>query len=487
MTVSVRDAALAAAASHVDGGAFERDLARRVAFRTESPVPGSEAAARAYLGEEMAPALVALGFTTRVVARGGRGLFLLAERREGEGLPTVLVYGHGDTVPGMAGRWAAGRDPWTLAADGERLYGRGTADNKGQHSVNLAALATVLAARGGRLGFNCRVLLEMGEELGSPGLRDVCRDERDALRADVLVASDGPRLRADRPTLFLGSRGAVRLRLRCHLRDGAHHSGNWGGLIGNAATVLSHALASCVDRNGVLTVDGLRPGPVPDAVRAALADVVPAGGPGEPPVEPGWGEPGLTPAERVFAWNTLEVLALGAGDVRQPAAAIPGTAEAVVMLRFVADKPGNHRGPGNDRGGLDWREVGGILRDHLRAHGFGAVEVSTVDGGNATRTDPGSPWVAWALRSLRRSTGKVPALLPNFGGTLPNDVFMEELDLPTLWVPHSYPGCNQHAPDEHNLLPVLREGVVMMTGLFWDLGEAREEAGGDAAPPRPAS
>ena len=53
-----------------------------------------------------------------------------------------------------------------------------------------------------------------------------------------------------------------------------------------------------------------------------------------------------------------------------------------------------------------------------------------------------------------------PALLPNFGGTLPNDVFVEELGLPTVWVPHSYPGCSQHAPDEHNLSSVLREGLL---------------------------
>jgi len=99
------------------------------------------------------------------------------------------------------------------------------------------------------------------------------------------------------------------------------------------------------------------------------------------------------------------------------------------------------------------------------------VRVATIDGGNATRTLTSDKWVSFALASLERSTGKKPALLPNFGGTLPNDVFVEELALPTLWIPHSYPGCNQHAPDEHNLLPVLREGVAMMTGLFWDLGE----------------
>ena len=61
--------------------------------------------------------------------------------------------------------------------------------------------------------------------------------------------------------------------------------------------------------------------------------------------------------------------------------------------------------------------------------------------------------------------------MPNFGGSLPNDVFSDLLGLPTIWVPHSYPGCSQHAPDEHILLSVTEEALGIMAGLFWDLGE----------------
>ena len=78
----------------------------------------------------------------------------------------------------------------------------------------------------------------------------------------------------------------------------------------------------------------------------------------------------------------------------------------------------------------------------------------------------------FALASIERSTGCAPVLLPNLGGSLPNDVFAERLGLPTVWVPHSYPGCQQHAPDEHLLAPVARQALQLMSGLFWDLGEA---------------
>jgi hypothetical protein len=69
------------------------------------------------------------------------------------------------------------------------------------------------------------------------------------------------------------------------------------------------------------------------------------------------------------------------------------------------------------------------------------------------------------------STGKTVAVLPNLGGTLPNDAFSDVLNLPTVWVPHSYPACAQHAPNEHLLAPVAREALQLMTGLYWDLGE----------------
>jgi hypothetical protein len=72
---------------------------------------------------------------------------------------------------------------------------------------------------------------------------------------------------------------------------------------------------------------------------------------------------------------------------------------------------------------------------------------------------------------MRITTGKKPALLPNLGGTVPNDVFAKTLGLPTLWVPHSYPACNQHAPNEHVLGSVMRESLGVMAGLWWDLGE----------------
>jgi acetylornithine deacetylase/succinyl-diaminopimelate desuccinylase-like protein len=400
-----------------------------------------------------------MGFTCRLLGNPtvARLPFLYAERIEDRSLPTILTYGHGDTVLGMEDRWREGLDPWKITVEGERWYGRGAADNKGQHAINLSALDLVLRERGS-LGFNVKVLIEIGEEMGSPGLREACAAHKELLASDVLIGSDGPRLAPTTPTLFGGSRGVVNFDLRLKLREGGHHSGNWGGLLANPGIILAHALACLVDKNGRILVPGLRPAAIPPSVKRALAELD-VTGEGGPDINPDWGEPGLSAAEKVFGWNTLEVLAFKCGNPEAPAHAIPPEAWARLHIRFTVD--------------TDPTTFAAALRDRLDACGFPQIEVIHVRGGyfNATRLDPENPWARFAIGSLQKTSGKKTAVLPNLGGSLPNDAFTDILGLPTVWIPHSYGGCSQHAPDEHVLAPLMRDALLLMTGLFYDLAE----------------
>src|SRR6201988_1003149 len=295
--------AIARARDDFTSGAFLAELDRRVAYRTESQNPSRGAELRAYLEQEMAPAFAALDFESRLVeSPSGKAPFLIAEHRESAPVPTVLIYGHGDVVDGMEGEWRDNRDPWRTTAAGTRLYGRGTADNKGQHSINMAALRAVREARGGKLGFNAKFIVEMGEEIGSPDLGKVCDANRDALKADLFMASDGPRLAADRPTVFLGCRGGIRIHLDVNLREGGHHSGNWGGVLANPATILPNAIATLVDGCGRLLMEQLKPPRLSNQIRAYLADVEIKPTADEPALADNWGEDGLSAAERLYAW-----------------------------------------------------------------------------------------------------------------------------------------------------------------------------------------
>src|ERR1700732_1857537 len=192
--------AIARAHQHLHSGEFLAELDRRVAYPTESENPARRGALRAYLEEELTPAFSQLDFSTRLIeSPTGKNPYLFAHYRESASAPTVLMYGHGDVVDGMVGEWRDSLDPWRTTTSGNRVYGRGTADNKGQHSINMSALAAVREARGGRLGFNAKFIVEMGEEIGSPDLRQGCQSLRDEMAADLFLASDGPRLGAGPP------------------------------------------------------------------------------------------------------------------------------------------------------------------------------------------------------------------------------------------------------------------------------------------------
>ena len=459
-----RQDAIDRAGIYFDKGGFEQDLARLVAFPTESQRPEGLPHCRAYLDQAMAPAFQEMGFETRVFNNPlkGCGPVLLATRIEDPALPTVLGYGHGDTVLGMDARWTRGAGPWRTAREGDLLFGRGTADNKGQHWINMKALEAAMQARGGRLGFNVKWIIETGEENGSKGLREVIESDLEAFSADVFIASDGPRTTAARPTLSLGARGGLNFDLVCDLREGAHHSGNWGGALADPAALLAHAIASIVSPKGQILVTEWRPAPPSDLVRALLADVEIEPGPNGPRPDPDWGEPGFSPAENVYAWNSFAVLAMLSGTPEAPINAIQPWARAHCQLRFIA--------------GTDADDILPALRRHLDAHGHDRVRIEIPPEENrggfaASRTEPDDPWAARVRRSLTLSAGQAPAVIPQMGGSICNELFTDLLGLPAIWIPHSYTACSQHAPDEHVILPLCREALGLMAGLWWDLGE----------------
>lgn len=464
-----RSGAVERVRGYIDGGMFVEELGRRIAVKTESqkfPDPAALAECHRYLDAEMVPAFEAMGFATRIYENPfkGQGPVLLATRIEDMELPTVLGYGHGDVVRGLEDQWTKGQGPWIVARDGDRLYGRGTADNKGQHTINMAALRAVMAERGGRLGFNAKFMIEMGEEAGSKGLQELVRAHKADFAADVFIASDGPRVKIDRPTLSLGCRGAVNFDLVVDLREGGHHSGNWGGLIANPGFILAHALASIVDRHGELLVPELKAPPMTKAVKDALADIEVDAGDNGPAIDAWWGEQDLTPAERVYGANTFNILTYWTGTPGKPVNAIPPKAVANCQLRFVA--------------GTDVADIIPALERHLRKHGHDLVKVTPpppINDGRfaATRTEPDHPWAKFVHASLQRSSNAKPAIVPSMGGSICNDIFTDDLGLPAIWLPHSYAACSQHWPDEHILMSLSRNALELMAGLYWDIGEGR--------------
>lgn len=457
--MDIRKAAIEQSAQYFDAGQFQSDLAVMVAVPSESQDARAHAHLQNYLDFCMIPRLTQMGFSCEILPNPNPGVapFLLAERIEAADLPTVLSYGHGDVVRGQSEKWREGLSPFTLVDEDEKLFGRGSADNKGQHLINLMALSSVLSVQG-KIGFNFKFLFEMGEEIGSPGLKEICESHKSRLSADVFIASDGPRISPSTPTIFTGSRGGINFDLVVNLRDGAHHSGNFGGLLADPAQILAHALAVITDARGQIKVPEWRPDSLTPEIKAILADLPPidAGF----PLDADWGEASLTMAERVFGWNSFAVLAMESGNPAAPVNAICGYAKASCQLRFVV--------------GTETNDILPALRRHLNNHGLSLVSVEQADGNSfpATRLDLDHPWLSFVAASLGQTCGIAPNLLPNLGGSLPNDCFADVLGLPTIWIPHSYAGCCQHAPNEHVLKPLARQALICMTGLFVDIAHS---------------
>ncbi|MEC7396462.1 MAG: M20/M25/M40 family metallo-hydrolase, partial [Pseudomonadota bacterium] len=410
-----RTAAIERALEYFDGGRYTDDLARRVAIPTESQNPECLPDLYRYLTDEMQTAFEAMGYSCRIYENPlkGQGPVLLAIRHEGDGLPTVLGYGHGDVIRGYEEQWYEGLSPWRIEERGDKVYGRGTADNKEQDCLHMAALACVLEERG-ELSFNRKFMIETAEENGSAGVNDIVDANKADFAADFHLASYGPRIDASKANVNCGNRGPVKFDLVCELREGGHHSGNWGGLLANPGIILSHAIASIVSEKGQILVKYLLPPPIPNSVRFALRDVAREGGPDAPELQEWWGEPGLSSSEKVYGWNTFEVLAFKVGNPENPVNAVPPRAWAHCQIRFVVDSK--------------WEEFQDIIQKHLNENGFDMVTVqdapeANAGGFKASRSDPDHPWPSYVAESVTRTTGEKTVKLPNSGGSICNYIF----------------------------------------------------------------
>ena len=440
-------------------GEFFNKLSSLVNIVTDSRNALSVEGLISYYTDGLSDILAELGLHTEIIDNPikDRPPFLIGTRIESSELNTILLYGHGDTVPLQEGQWFEKIIPNELKIIDDKIYGRGVADNKGQHLINLLALLSVLKIRK-KLGFNLKIVFEMGEEIGSPGLFDLCEHYKDYFESDVLIASDGPRVAVDVPTVFLGSRGAINFELEVKYREGAHHSGNWGGVLRDPGVRLSHALTMITDKYGKILIENWKPTSLSTEVRNRLQSL-PATSSETREVDENWGEPGLSSNEKLFGWNSFSILALKSGDIDVPVNAIQPSAKALCQLRFVV--------------GTDTNEVISSLRNHLDQNGFNDIKIITENATNfeASRTNLDNIWLEKVEQILEKfHQGKIH-VIPNLAGSLPNNCFTDILGIPTIWIPHSYKECSQHAPNEHVPIKLLKNSLLLMTDLYWHLGK----------------
>ena len=291
--------------------------------------------------EWLAAELRRIGLAAECHATPGHPVVMAEWRGAPGGAPTLLIYGHYDVQPPepLEG-WAS--PPFEGTVRNGRLYARGAADDKGQLWIHIQALQACLATQG-RLPLNVIVLIEGEEEVGSPSLHGWVAAQRSRLPCDYIVISDTMMFAPEVPNILGSTRGLAYFEVTARSAPNDLHSGQYGGVVGNAVTGLARALSTLVDATGRVAIAGFyadvrEPSPTRrreiarlpfDAARFAS----------EVGVGSLIGEEGYTPLERLWLRPACDVNGIVGGYVGEGAkTVIPSTAMAKVSFRLVSDQ-----------------------------------------------------------------------------------------------------------------------------------------------------
>ncbi|MEA5635852.1 MAG: dipeptidase [Cutibacterium granulosum] len=294
-----------------------------------------------------------------VVSEAGGLPAVIAHWPAPQGQPTILLYSHGDVQPtGDVSQWHS--EPFVATKRGERLFGRGSADDKG----GVVSHLTALKAFDGNPPVGVTLFVEHEEEIGSPSMTSIIEAHKDELAADVIVVADSVNWDQGEPSVTTTLRGVADCAVELRTLDHPLHSGQFGGVVPDALTAMCKLLATLHDENGDVAVAGLHtaePASVeyPEErlrTETAILDGVDWLGTGNP-------------ADKMWTRPSLSVLAIDATPVAEAINILPSVCRAKVGLRVA---------PGGDA-----TQDLEALMEHLRTHApYGAqVEVTPGEAG----------------------------------------------------------------------------------------------------------
>jgi acetylornithine deacetylase/succinyl-diaminopimelate desuccinylase-like protein len=394
---------------------------------------------------------VAEGVDARIVrAFDGAPPAIVGEKRGPEGAPTVLLYAHHDVQPeNDPADWDSA--PFEPTVRGDRLYGRGAADDKAGIAAHLGALR----AFGADLPVTVRLFIEGEEEVASATLPQLLEQYQDDLRADVIVIADSGNWDIGVPALTTSLRGLIRVDVELRTLDHAVHSGMWGGLAPDAIMALIRLLDTLWTEDGGPAVAGLVGGPAADVdypedrlkTESGILDGVAWVGEG-PMVERLWTRPAIT----VTGFDAPKVA--GASNTLSP------VARARVTIRIA---------PGDTSANAVAR-----LEEHLREHTPWGAQVSTtvVDTGEPIELDATGPAYDAARAAFAEAWDGTAPIDMGVGGSIPFIAeFLEAFPAASVLVTGvEDPDTRAHGPNEGLHLAEFARVVRAETLLLRNLG-----------------
>ncbi len=407
--------------------------------------------------------LASLGFAVEVVKTDVHPI-VLASRGGDPRWPHVVIYGHYDVQPAdPISLWKT--PPFEPTIIGERIYGRGAADNKGPLMTNIAAVGQLLEENPG-LPLRITFLVEGEEEMGSPSFPAFLASHADRLRkADFVYLSDTALPNKDQVVVTCGLRGLALLDLIVTGARSDLHSGLHGGALRNPIQALSEICATLHNPDGTINIPGFYEGvlEVEPWERAELAKL---SGDGKAymdflGIDSFYTPPGFSPFEAIRFQPTLEFNGIGGGYQGEGTkTVIPSKAFVKISCRLVPNQEPDH--------------IKALLRDAILARAPKGVKIEFVDqhkGDPYVVVPPGrpntpkdqSPILARAFRATDSAVSAVwgrPPLYLREGGSVPiiSDI-KKATGLDSVMLGLFLPEDNLHAPNEGFSLDVMRKGV----------------------------
>jgi acetylornithine deacetylase/succinyl-diaminopimelate desuccinylase-like protein len=385
---------------------------------------------------------------------------VFAEHLAAPGKPTVLLYGHYDVQPAVKGDgWKT--EPFEPCVADGRLWGRGTADDKGQVHTHLAAVESLLKVRGA-LPCNIKFIVEGEEEGGSEHTEGLIRSNAAKLACDVVLVSDSPMFAAGYPSLCVGLRGLAYGEVIVDGPAGDLHSGSFGGGVANPANVLARMLARLHDDEGRVAIPGFYDAVVPlsAAQRAALASLPYdeaefLRNTGSPATS---GEKGYTTLERIWARPTIDVNGMVSGYTGEGAKTIvPRRASAKLSARLVANQRPE--------------QILQLIERYLKQIAPPTVQVTFIrhHTGQPYLGDTSAPAFV-AARTALRAAFDAEAVEIREGGSIPIvSTFTEVLHAPCVLMGFGLPDQNIHGPNENLRVENYHKGTRAVAAFFAEL------------------
>lgn len=399
------------------------------------------------------------GFEVQILPKPGDGFPVVYGEMKGDSPRTLMLYNHYDVQPAdPLHEWTA--SPFDPERRGDRIYGRGTSDNKGNITSRLLAVRA-LKERFGSVPCNIKFVIEGDEEIGSPFVKPFIEQHRALLQSDACIWEGGYAFWDGSPTLMLGVKGLLYVELEVHGPSRDVHS-SYATIIPNPAWRLAWALASLKGPDERILIDGFyddvrSPSEeelatlhiLPDESQVMIKDL----GMDRSVLD----VQGVEYNRRHIMEPTCTIDGLKSGWQGPGAKTIlPSSALAKLDFRLVVDQ--------------DPEDIIRKLRAHLAKYGFDDIRVNQFSTEHPSRTLMDDPFVQLTQAAANDAYGHDAYLVPTFPATGPMHHFAHELQMPCVMAGVNYIGGRDHAPDEHIRVEDFRQGTRHIAAILKRFG-----------------